>query len=379
MESNPKIHPLFEQERPSWEIPFADVSNAVMSVMPGESNKTFYDPIMHRQVHWEQDVYCPALTIYEGKICGLYRAFGDDEEWRLGYAQSDDGLHFERSAQVALYPRPEDEFLGALRTSGLSITYGDPHVIADTDGTFYLYFNFLHFGNTTNDQQLVVATSRDLRAWQVRGRIFASESPLDRASIPERSPWRLCVATVVSRLEGDRLVAARIRGKYWMYFSCYATQGDSAMAMATSDNLVTWKVLRDDQGQLVNALPARPGRFDSWYTDPVAAVLRDDGVLLIYNGVNQHPEEGGEPRLQYYAHYPAQALFARDNPARLIQRSTSPFKGGDAELEKMPIVFWTAPVYEAWSLVPFRGKWLLYWNHVFGRRSVGLWKAPLDS
>ena len=75
----------------------------------------------------------------------------------------------------------------------------------------------------------------------------------------------------------------------------------------------------------------------------------------------------------------AQALFERDNPARLIQRSTSPFKGGDADLEKMPIVFWTAPVYEAWSLVPFRGKWLLYWNHVFGRRSVGLWKAPLDS
>ena len=45
------------------------------------------------------------------------------------------------------------------------------------DGNFYLYFNFLHFGNTTNDQQLAVATSRDLRNWKVHGRIFAGEAP----------------------------------------------------------------------------------------------------------------------------------------------------------------------------------------------------------
>ena len=40
-------------------------------------------------------------------------------------------------------------------------------------------------------------------------------------------------------------------------------------------------------------------------------------------------------------------------------------------------MFWDAPVYEAWSLVPFDNELLLYWNHTFGRRSVGLWKAPL--
>jgi len=149
--------------------------------------------------------------------------------------------------------------------------------------------------------------------------------------------------------------------------------------MATSENLLDWKVLRDARGRLVNPLPTRPGRFDSFYTDPVAAVLRNDGILLIYNGVNAEPDKGGDRRLKYYAHYPAQALFDRNDPARLLQRSTSPFKGGDAELEKKPIVFWCAPLYEAWSLTPFKNDLLLYWNHAFGRRSVGLWKAAIPA
>jgi len=179
-----------------------------------------------------------------------------------------------------------------------------------------------------------VAVSRDLRNWDVRGRIFATEAPRDRDVIPERAPWRLPVATVVSRLEGDRFVATKIHGKYWMYFNCYATKEPYCLCMATSDNLVDWKVLRDSQGKLVNPLPARPGRFDSFYNDPVAAVLRDDGILLIYNGVNAEPNASGDRRLRYCAHHPAQALFDRNEPTQLLKRSTSPFKGGDAELEK---------------------------------------------
>jgi beta-1,2-mannosidase len=372
--------PLVEKDRPDWEIKFADVSSDVISIMPGESKKTFYDPIKKRNVAWEQDVYCPTFTALDGRLQCIYRAFGDDGEWRLGLAHSDDGLHFMRSDKPVLYAKPEDAFLdvlGDLKNKGVS--YGDPHVVAGADGNFYLYFNFLHFGNTTNDQQLAVAVSRDLRKWNVRGRIFAAEAPRDRNVIPERAPWRLPVATVVSRLEGDCFVATKIHGKYWMYFNCYATKGPYCLCAATSDNLVDWKVLRDSQGKLVNPLPTRPGRFDSFYTDPVAAVLRDDGVLLIYNGVNAEPSASGDKRLKYCAHHPGQALFDRNEPTRLLKRSASPFKGGDAELEKKPVVFWVAPVYEAWSLVAFNGELLLYWNHNFGRRAVGLWKAAIPA
>jgi beta-1,2-mannosidase len=370
--------PLFPKDRPEWEIKFSDRGNSVISVMPGESNKTSWDPITKRDVKWEQDAYSPTFTVANGRLHCVYRAFGDDGEWRLGLASSNDGVHFTRSEKPVLFARPEDSFLDVLGDAkSKGVSYGDPHVVAGSDGNFHLFFNFFHYGNATNDQQLAVATSRDLQNWKVQGRIFASAAARDRDVIPERAPWRLPVATVVSRLEGDRFVATKIGGKYWMYFNCYPTKGPYGLCAATSDDMLQWKVLRDLRGKLVNPLPTRPGRFDSLYTDPVAAVLRDDGILLIYNGVNAESKAGGDPRLAYYSHYPAQALFDRGEPTRLLKRSTSPFKGGNAELEKQPIVFWTAPLYEAWSLVPFKGELLLYWNHSFGRRSIGLWKAAI--
>ncbi len=287
-------------------------------------------------------------------------------------------MHFTRSDKPLLYAKPSDAFLGPLRNAKSGgVSYGDPKLSVGEDGRFYLYFDFFHYGNTTNNQQLAVATSRDLLDWTVRGRIFARQAANDRAAIPERAPWRLPVATVISRLEGDRFVAAKIQGKYWAYLNCYATKGAYCLCAATSENLLDWKVFRDEKGNLANPLPTRRGCFDSWYTDPVAAVLRDDGVLLIYNGVNGDPKSVGDPRRMHYAHYPAQALFSKNDPTRLLQRSDTPFRGGDLELEKKPIVFWCAPLYEAWSLVPFQDELLLYWNHAFGRRSVGLWKAPI--
>jgi beta-1,2-mannosidase len=364
-----------ENDRPDWEIKFSDGNSAVMSVMPGESEKTFRDPLTGKEVRWEQDVFSPAFVVHEKKLYCVYRAFGDDDEWRLGLAWSDDGEHFTRSEKPVLYPTPADDWLKPFRKPAEGISFGDPHLVAGADGRYYLFFNFFHYGNTTNDQQLAVATSRDLRDWTVHGRAFANEAPTDRAVIPERSPWRLPVATVVSRLEGGRLMAAKIQGKYWMYFNCYATKGPWTLCLATSENLLDWKVLRTAKGELVNPLPPRQGYFDSFYTDPVAAILRSDGILLIYNGVNAKPDAGGDSRREYYAHYPAQALFDKDDPARLVKRSETPFKGGDKELEKQPILFWNAPLYEAWSLVPFNENLYLYWNHAFGRRSVGVWKS----
>jgi beta-1,2-mannosidase len=373
-----EVPPLFEKNRPDWEIKFADVDNAVMSVAAGESKKTFHDPITNKDVKWEQDVACPSFSVLGGKLYSIYRAYGDDDEWRLGLAQSSDGLHFTRSDQPALYAKPTDAFLGPLlKAKNPSVSYGDPRLTVGEDGRFYLYFNFLHYGKTTNDQQLAVATSRDLLHWTVHGRIFAKQSENDRALIPEKSPWRLPVATVVARLEGDRFVAAKIEGKYWAYFTCYATKGPYCLGVATSENLLDWKVFRDKNGRLPDPLPARRGYFDSWYADPVAAVLRDDGILLIYNGINAEPKSGGDARRMYYSHYPAQALFAKNDPTQLLKRSESPFKGGNAELEKKPRAFWCAPLYEAWSLVPFHGELFLYWNHAFGRISTGLWKAPI--
>lgn len=376
-QDSPSAAALFERDRPEWEIRFADVSHDVMSVMPGESRKTYFDPLLKREILWEQDAYCPSFTLYKGKLYCIYRAMAEDSQWRFGLGCSEDGLKITRSEKPVLYGTPQDEFLGNLRTLGdASVSFEDGKLVAGDNGAFYLLFNY-KAAKVSHIQQLAVATSPDLIHWKHHGRAFAAEAAEDLNVVPERQPWRLPHPAVVCRLAGDRFVAAKIDGKYWMYFNCLSTKGACCVCLATSENLLEWRVLRDEKGRLVEPIPLRPGRFDSQYIDTTAAVLRQDGILLIYNGVNARAEQGGDPRLGHLAHYPAQALFDRTHPARLLQRSTTPFKGGDPDLEQKPIVFWHAKLYESWSLAPWKGDLLLFWNHAFGRRSVGLWRAPI--
>ncbi|MHB0998676.1 MAG: glycoside hydrolase family 130 protein [Armatimonadota bacterium] len=372
------MKPLFDSNRPDWEIKFSDVSNSVLSVMPGESDKTFFDPIIGRNVKWEQDVYCPTCTKYNGMIYAVYRSFGDDEQWRMGLAWSKDGLHFERADQPVFHAKPEDEFLGDLRFLGdASISYGDSRIFVDEDGTYFLLFNYFSHGRV-NEQELAVASTRDMVNWTVHGRIFSKVADRDLDVIPEKRSGRFPHPAVVTQLQGDRLVVKKINGKYWMYLCCQSTIAPKCLCAATSENMIDWEVVRDSDGQLVYPMELRPGSFDSCYIDTTAAVMRDDGILLIHNGINADPAEDGDPRTGLFAHYPAQALFALDEPTRLLKRSDTPFKGGDPELEKLPIVFCYSPLYESWSLVPLGDELLLYWNHGFGRRSVGLWKAPIS-
>lgn len=369
--------PLFEVNRPDWEIKFEDAENYVLSVMPGESDKTFYDPIIKRDIKWEQDVYCPTCQLYNDKIYCVYRSFGDDNQWRMGLGWSDDGIHFNLADQPVFHAKPEDEFLGSLRDLGVaSISYGDSRLFVDEDGTYFLLFNYFSHGYV-NEQELAVASTRDFVKWTVHGRIFKKMSDRDLDVIPEKASGRFPHPAVVTSLKDDKLVVTKINGKYWMYLCCQSTIGQKCLCAATSENMIDWEVVRDDQGQLVYPMQLRPGEFDSLYIDTAAAVIRDDGILLIYNGINGSPEEGGDLRRKTFSHYPAQALFSRDEPACLLKRSDSPFKGGNEELEKQPIAFCDFPLYESWSLVPFKGELLLYWNHGFGRHAVGVWKAPI--
>ncbi|MFM7321333.1 MAG: hypothetical protein ACKO5K_07405, partial [Armatimonadota bacterium] len=248
--------------------------------------------------------------------------------------------------------------------------------ITSEDGTHHLYFNaFVH--GVDRHQELMVATTRDFVEWNIRGRIFQHHGPRDRETLPSRAPWRFPHPAVVVRLDCDRLVATRVGGKYRMFVNVLATRGANVLSAAVSDNLIDWEFVLGDDGEPVDVLPLRPGRFDSAYIDTAAAVLGRDGIVLIGNGVNAPPDGGGDPARMHAAHYPLQALFASDDPTRALDRSPTPFLGNAPELEVLPPAFWIAPLYEAWSLVPHKGDWLLYWNHAFGRRGVGVWSAPI--
>lgn len=371
--SSPPLDPV----RPAWEIPFQPLARTVLSVMPGESDERFDDPFLQRSIRWVDDVYCPTGTIHDGKIVCVTRCYGEDEQWRMGLATSDDGLTFTRSPKPVFHAEPDDPMLDILPIRpGTSVSYGDSRLISGDDGTHYLFFNLFVHG-VDRHQELAVATSRDFEQWTVHGRIFQKQGRRDRDVVPASAPWRFPHPAVVTRFDAERLVATRVEGKYTMYLNILATQGPNVLGMAVSDNLLDWEVVLNPDGTPLEVLPLRPGHFDSAYVDTAAALLRNGDIVLIGNGVNAHPDHGGDPGRMHAAHYPLQARFDHRDPARLLDRSPSPFLGNDPALESLPPAFWIAPLYEAWSAVPRQGNLLLYWNHAFGRRSVGVWAAPI--
>ncbi len=97
-------------------------------------------------------------------------------------------------------------------------------------------------------------------------------------------------AGMVTRLDPDkgRLIAAKINGKYWMYW------GEGAIHLATSADLIHWTPVEDAQGNPIELLKPRPGHFDSTFpeTGP-PPVLTDAGIVVLYNGKNA--VEGGDP------------------------------------------------------------------------------------
>jgi hypothetical protein len=83
------------------------------------------------------------------------------------------------------------------------------------------------------------------------------------------------------RREGDRLVAARVTAEYWMYYNV------PDVLVATSDDLVRWTPLEDDDGRPAPGALAAPGYFDSWLVEAgPPALLTGARIVLLYNAGN---------------------------------------------------------------------------------------------
>ena len=158
---------------------------------------------------------------------------------------------------------------------------------------------------------------------------------------------------VVSRISGDRLIAARIDGKYWMYW------GEGEMHLAYSRDLVHWQPLEDDKGNLVPVLGPRPGRFDSALSEAgPPPVLTDRGIIVLYNGKNA--DTGGDKDLGAGVYAGGQALFEAGNPAKLLARLDVPFFKPERPFEKTGQYAAGTTFIE--GLVYFKGKWFLYYG-----------------
>ena len=307
-------------------------------------------------VAWEAfATFNPAAVVRNGTVYLLYRAEDTSgtqriggHTSRLGLAESRDGLHFTRRPQPVLYPtddaQHQNEWPGGVE---------DPRIVESDDGTYILTYTQWN----RDVPRLAVATSRDLLTWTKHGPAFARAAGGKYLRTESKS------GAILSRVQQERIVAARVRGKYWMYF------GVPDLRIATSDNLLDWTPLVDSTGQAIKVLSPRPGFFDSWLVEGgPPALLTDHGILVLYNA-------GSLPSHSYSA---GQALFDAQDPTRLIARSDSAFIKPTERYERTGQ--YAAGTTFVEGLVPFRGRWFLYYGTADSRVGVAVWtpQAPAN-
>lgn len=335
-------------------------------IISPDSDASFFDPMSNKPVKWEANyTFNPAATVKSGKIVVLYRS--EDKTGveigtrtsRIGYAESSNGLTFSRKSKPVLFPgkdnQKEYEWPGGCE---------DPRVAVTKKGTYVMFYTQWNH----KVPRLGMATSKDLVTWVKHGPIFRKFKSGKFADIPNKS------ASILTKLEDNRLVIAKINGKYWMYW------GELHVFAATSVNLFDWSPLVDNKGELKQLISPRQGYFDSDLTEcGPPAIMTGKGIILFYNGKN-HPGEGGDKRFNGNSYCAGQVLFSLTDPAHAIGRLDVPFMRPMESFEKSGQYVNGTVFIE--GLVYFREKWFLYYGCADSRVGVAVFDphkaAPPD-
>ncbi len=327
---------------PDWALgPFSKANN-LNPIMGPIDSVSFMDPILNKPVRWEaKDVFNPAAIVRNDTLYLLYRAEDMIGKYkgtsRVGLAWSTDGAHFTRYKDPVLYPDND-----SMKTYEWEGGTEDPRIVQDNNGTYYMTYTS-YDGSTA---RLCEATSQDLKHWTKHGPVFGKTDNAKYLNLWSKS------GAVVTKKDGDKLIATKINGKYWMYW------GDSSIYLATSDNLIDWTPVQDDNGNLVPVLKSRKGKFDSQLVESgPPAMITKDGVLLIYNSSNA--ADSGDTALPVGTYAAGQALFDSNNPAQLKERTDHYFLKPERKFEKEGQV---DNVTFLEGLVSYKGTWYLYYG-----------------
>ncbi len=332
---------------PDWTLGGFERPEGINPVISPDSTTTFLDPMSGKMVRWEEnDTFNPGAVVKDDTIFVLYRAedkYGIGIGFRtsrLGLAYSTDGLHFTRDKTPVLFP-DEDTQKAYEWPGGIE----DPRVAVTEDGTFVVFYTQWN----RDVPRLGVATSKDLRNWTKHGPIFAKSTYTKMMDMPHKS------ASIVTTLKNDKLVIDKVNGKYWMYWGEHGVKG------ATSDNLIDWEPVLDEQGELATFINVRKGYFDSALTEcGPPAIKTDKGILLLYNGKNHDGQEQADPRFTLGTYSAGQVLFDANDPTKVIERLDTPFKRPMEDFEKSgQYVDGTVFIQ---GLAYYKSKWFLYYG-----------------
>ncbi len=350
----------------TWVLaPFEKVDSVNPVLHPG--NGEFICPVRKEKTKWEQkDVFNPAVIVKDNKIFMLYRAEDTVGRYagtsRIGLAESLDGLHFIRHAEPVFYPdndaQKKYEWEGGCE---------DPRVVQDAGGKYYMTYT-AYDGKTA---RLLVATSTDLRSWTKHGPAFA-----DAWNGKYINTWSKS-GSIVSKYENEKIVAATVNGKYWMYW------GDVNIWAATSDDLIHWTPVLYENGEKpaielrhnAKEIPEikivfgpRPKKFDSDLVEPgPPAMLTDSGIVLLYNSRNT--QSVGDSSLPEGTYAAGQVLIDKNDPTRVLKRMDSWFIKPDKPYETTGQVNHVCFVE---GLVHFKNRWFLYYGTADSKIAVAV-------
>jgi len=329
---------------PAWALgPFERPQQAAPVIKP-EPLPEFPCPMRHAPVHWEfYHTFNPAAVLKDGHIQLLYRAEDNSGPMhigghtsRIGLASSDDGISFKCEATPILFPA-EDSQKDFEWDGGCE----DPRIATSPDGTWVLTYTQYN----KKSVRLGMATSKDLKTWEKLGSAFAGTK---YENLGTKS------ASVLHEIRNGHLVAAKVRGTYWMYF------GEQEVNAATSPDLVHWTPVESEPGKLLAVMKPRDGRFDSSLTEVgPPMILTPKGIILIYNGKNS-TDDKRDPALSGGVYTCGQALFDKDEPTRLIERLDTPFFKPELPWEKSGQ--YVAGTTFAEGLLFRNGRWFLYYG-----------------
>lgn len=344
-------------EFPDWAWADFQRPEGINPIISPDTTIFFYCPMRQDSIAWEaSDTFNPAATVYDGKVVVLYRAEDNSATGigsrtsRLGYASSDDGLHFKRMSVPVFYPA--DDSQKELENPG---GCEDPRVAVTEDGLYVMHYTQWN----RKQARLAVATSRDLQTWEKHGPAFAKA--YNGRFIDEFSKS----ASIVTQLIDGKQVIAKIDGKYWMYW------GEKFVNVATSTDLVNWEPMLDENGEFLKVITPRTGKFDSALTEcGPPAVLTDKGILLLYNGKNKSGTEG-DTLYTANSYCAGQALFDVKDPTKLIDRLDKPFYIPESDFEKSGQ--YPAGTVFIEGLVFHNQKWFLYYGCADSRVAVAVY------
>lgn len=350
-----------------WAFPYFEKVDSINPILSPSSGLVFTDPISGEIQKWEErNVLNPTAVVKNDSVFLLYRAQDSMGTSRIGMAVSADGLHFEKKPTPVFFPDNdvmklfEWNYRKAEAPQANSETcyfcyfdgVEDPRIIQNDEGVYFMTYTS-YDGKTA---RLSIASSKDLIQWEKHGLVLSEEKYKDT--------WSKAGAIIGERI-GNKVIAKKIKGLYWMYF------GDTNLFMATSKDLKHWEVAENSESnERISVLHPRMGYFDSRLVESGPyALYTDNGILLIYNGSNA--ANFNDPNLPKFTYAAGQALFDKEKPYQLIDRTENYFIYPDKDYEKIGEV---NEVCFVEGLVYFKEQWFLYYGTADSKIAVAVYK-----